>query len=95
MLNLLRERLGTREAEAILLAVQLSAEFILLDDKEARKIAKSLNLRVFGTAGLILLGKKKGYYKQIRPVLERLEQESFRLDKKIISKILKESGELE
>jgi hypothetical protein len=48
------------EAEAIALAVQIQAEKILLDEREARKIAKSLGLKVTGVLGVILHAQNSG-----------------------------------
>ena len=42
------------ELEAIQLAVELNADFVLLDDLLARKKAKLLNVKVIGTLGVFL-----------------------------------------
>ena len=42
------------ESEAISLAAKKKADLILLDDKKARIIAKSMKLKVNGTLGLLL-----------------------------------------
>lgn len=46
-------KLGQGETEAISLAVKLSADFILLDDKAARLGAAKKNLKVIGTLGVL------------------------------------------
>ena len=40
------------EAEAIILALEINADLILLDEREARIIAKKLHLNVTGTLGM-------------------------------------------
>ena len=53
MVEALRRRLGRGESEAIVLAVELAADLVILDDHPARKQAKSLGLNVRGTLGII------------------------------------------
>ena len=43
--------LDTGEAEAIVLARQEQADVVLLDEKEARRVARRLEMRVLGTVG--------------------------------------------
>jgi len=94
VVSLLREKLHKGESEAIALAVELNAELVIIDDKTARNTASYLGLNVIGTAGLILLGKKKGYYKEIKPVVDNLTKKGFRLSNDVMEQILKEAGEL-
>ncbi len=51
-----RDTLG--EAEAIALAVGRRADLVLLDEREARLIARRLGLRVAGALGVMLRAKK-------------------------------------
>ncbi|AKG90784.1 putative nucleic acid-binding protein, contains PIN domain [Geoglobus ahangari] len=94
VVDLLKEKLHTGEAEAIALAVELKADLMIIDDKSARNTASSLGLRVIGTVGLILLGKKRGYYAEIKPVVNNLLKKGFRLSKEVVEQILKDAGEL-
>ncbi len=49
------------ELETIQLALELNADFVLLDDLLARKKAKMLNVQVIGTLGVFLFAARKGY----------------------------------
>jgi len=51
--NSLNQRLGKGESEAIALAIDLEADYIILDDSVARKEALKLGLKVKGTLALI------------------------------------------
>jgi predicted nucleic acid-binding protein len=53
-------RLHLGELEAILLAQELAADYVVLDDLLARRKAQRLGLNVIGTIGLLLLLEKKG-----------------------------------
>ncbi len=67
---------------------------VLLDDKDARKIARSFGLRVTGTLGLLLLARRKGLISQIAPYVEELRRNGFRISEGVVKRVLKEAGEL-
>ncbi len=81
------------EAEAIVLAIESNADLILLDEAEARKIAKSLGLRVTGTIGILLKAKKLGLIKRLKEEIDALRKTGFWISEKLIYKILQEAGE--
>ncbi len=60
MIRVLQRELDRGEAEAIALALQTQAETILLDEREARRTAKLLGLKVTGLPGVILHARKDG-----------------------------------
>ena len=53
LFNGLCSRLGKGEASAIALALEIEADFIILDDNPARKTADELGLFVKGTLGIL------------------------------------------
>jgi len=48
------------EIEAIALAKELHADFLLIDEKAGRKVAQKEGLRIIGVVGLLLLAKQRG-----------------------------------
>lgn len=56
----LKHELGRGEAEAIILAKEINADVLIIDDKIPRNIAKSMGLEIAGTLALIneALGRK-------------------------------------
>jgi predicted nucleic acid-binding protein len=52
-------RLHTRELEAMVLAQETQADYIILDDLLARRKAQRLSLKTIGTIGILLLAHKK------------------------------------
>jgi predicted nucleic acid-binding protein len=58
--DILSKEIERGEAEAIILAKELNADLLLLDEKIPREIAKSLGLKVTGTIGLIYIALKQG-----------------------------------
>jgi uncharacterized protein len=70
----LRDDLDRGEAEAIALALSLHSDLVLLDEKEGRRVAQRLGLRVVGVVGLLIEAKERGLLPAIRPHLRALRQ---------------------
>jgi len=58
--RLLASTLDPGEAEAIALALELSADLILLDERDGRSAAERAGLRVTGVLGVLLRAKNNG-----------------------------------
>jgi uncharacterized protein len=91
--QLLRTSLGSGESEAISLAVEASADRIILDDRPARRQAQALGLPVIGTLGLLLAAKRRGYLPAIKPSVDILVQRGFRIAADLYAQILATAGE--
>ena len=79
--------LGVGEVEAISLAIELSADLILLDDKPARLAAKERNLKLIGTLGVLkLAGENKLIDFEIS--LKNLRKTNFRISKFLLEALL-------
>ena len=82
------------ESEAIALADELKADVVLLDEKDARRIAKQLGLRVLGTIGILVWGKRVGKINNLRQVLDILQNRAmFRISHTLYQQALKSVGE--
>ena len=57
----------------------LSKYQIILDDRQARAVAKSMGLFFIGTVGILVRAKQKGVVSAIKPLLEALESNGFYL----------------
>ena len=76
-------KLGLGECAAIILAEELNAQRLLIDDLEARREAISRNLPVIGTVGVLLLAKKQGRIKSIKEILDALIAQNTRISPKL------------
>lgn len=79
--------LGKGETEAISLAVELSADLILLDDKAARQAAIERKLKVIGTLGVLKLAGKNKLI-DFETALKKLQATNFRASKFLIEALL-------
>lgn len=82
--------LGRGEAEVIQLARDSHADFVVLDDLAARRIADGLGLLVIGTVGVLLLARRAGRIAAVLPLVERLRATGFRLSDDVVDAIREE-----
>ena len=87
--QLLKQTLDRGEAEAIALAIELEADWTLLDEREGRKVAKSLGLNVTGILGILLRAKQLGEIESLQPLIDDLvDKAGFRIAPELLVKIL-------
>ncbi len=90
----LRADLDPGEAEVLVLAHELNADLVLLDETKARLAAEMLGLRFIGTIGVLLLAKRKGKVVALRPLLDDLRAERFYISTKLYEMTLQSVGEM-
>jgi len=93
--SLLRRRLGDGEWEALALAIELRADWIILDDLPARRSAEASGLNVIGTLGTLLAAKRAGLLESVRPELDALVRTAFFLSPQLYDKLLLAAGEID
>jgi len=77
------------EAETIILAEELQADIVLIDEKFARDFAKIRGLTLSGSLGVLLEAKNRGIISQIKPLIEKMLANRRYLSEKIILDLLK------
>jgi predicted nucleic acid-binding protein len=96
LIQLLRRELDAGESEALALAIEVQADWVLLDERDARNIAAMYRLKTTGVVGVLLRAKQEGHIASLRRYLERLEQEAgFWLGASLRRRILELAGEPE
>jgi predicted nucleic acid-binding protein len=90
----LRRELGPGESEAIVLAVELSAELLLIDEKRGRAAARRLGIRITGVLGAMVEAKARGIVPSVRDLIDTLAVATpFRIGASLRREILRSVGE--
>jgi len=79
------------EAEAIALAMQVNAGWVLMDERDGRKAARSMKLKVVGVLGILLKARREGRLRSLKEAMDRLrEKAGFYVREDIYSEIIQE-----
>ena len=82
------------EAQAIVLAIELKADALLIDEKKGRKIAQEYGITITGLLGVLIDAKSENLVHKVKPILDKLIFElGFRISPKLYQDILKMIGE--
>jgi predicted nucleic acid-binding protein len=76
------------EAETIILAKEISADFVIIDEKLGRQYARHFNLALTGTIGILLNAKAQGIITEIAPLLQQLQEKQSWMSNALIKKTL-------
>ena len=85
--------LGRGEIEAMALYKSIRADYLLLDDNRARKVARLNHVRITGSQGVLLMAKHHGLITHVRPYLEQLRATDIRISERLIERTLALAGE--
>lgn len=82
------------EAEALCLCIENNAQLCLLDDRDARIIARLNNIPVSGTLGVLMKAKKMGIIESVKGLMDRLKTDHhYWIDDATYIKVLSLSNE--
>ena len=86
------ERIGPGERQALKLCKQLNADFFIVDDKEARRVARILKVKTLGTCGILIQARRQGLVssEEAEEILNDLVKAGFRIDSILYSRVIKE-----
>lgn len=85
--------LGAGESQVLALALARAGCEAVLDDRQARRCARSLGVQVTGTLGVLLRAKRRELIPAARPLVERLLQNKLYLSSDLAEAALAEVGE--
>ena len=92
--SVLLDELDLGEAETIVLAKEINADWVLMDEKKGRRKLTQLGLQKIGTLGLLLKAKELGLLTAIQPEIKKLTETGFNLSETVIHGVLKQANEL-
>ena len=92
-LEMLALNLDAGEASAIALALENPGSLLIIDERKGRAVARQQGLQLIGTLGILVAAKERGIITAIRPILDILERNGFRVSTALRNGILKRLGE--
>ena len=92
---LVKTPLDTGEKAAIALALSMHdpESSLLIDEVLGRGVAKQYGLRVIGSAGILVVAKRRGVIKKVEPILREWRQMGYWLKESLVAQILRAAGE--
>lgn len=69
-----KAKLHDGEVEVMILAQEIKADLVIIDDNAARKTAIYLSLPLTGTVGVLLRAKAEGLVPKVMPIVDSMEQ---------------------
>ena len=76
-----------------MLAKELVADLLVIDDAATRRVAEAEEQRVVGLPGLLIYAKQRGLVTAVKPLLDEMIASGFFLDNTHYQSILQRAGE--
>lgn len=87
--NVLLDEMDLGEVETIILAGEIRADWVLMDEKKGRRKLSQLNIPKIGTLGILLKAKQIGLIPNLRDEIEKLQKTGFSISQSVVEEILK------
>ena len=91
--DVLLDEMDLGEAETIVLAREMGAEWVLMDEKKGRRKLTQMGINKIGTLGILLKAKQARLLTAIRPEIEKLRQQGFSISHDVMGAVLQQANE--
>lgn len=81
------------ETQAMLLYKEVAADYLLIDDKRGRKVAKINQIKTVGSLGVLLQAKRSGLIPCIAPLIEQIAASPIFMSESLIQTVLELADE--
>ena len=81
------------ETQAMLLSKEVAADYLLIDDKRGRKVAKINEIKTIGSMGVLLQAKRVGLIPCVAPLIEQIAASSVFMSESLVQAVLELAGE--
>lgn len=82
------------EAEAIMLAKELQADTVIIDERAGYRLAQAQGLHVIGTLTVLLIARNQGLILSVKPLLDNMIQQGRWYSQFVYNDFLQKIGEL-
>ena len=89
----LQTRLHGGESEVVVLADELHADLVIMDDSAGRRELAQRGIAFIGTVGVLMAAKQRGLLTALKPELDHLRASGFRLSDRVYRACLAAMGE--
>lgn len=83
------------ETQAMLLYKEIAADYLLIDDKRGRKVAKINQIQTIGSLGVLLQAKRNGLISLVEPLLAQISASAIYMNEDLIKTVLELAGEID
>lgn len=92
-IGMLDRQLDRGEAEVLVLAKEIGAGLLIIDEDAARNSGAAGGYRIIGLVGILVLAKRQNLIPKVKPILDELIEKQFRIDRKVYKQGLQFAGE--
>lgn len=90
----LLDRLDLGESQAIIMGIELSADYLLIDEKEGRLVALEKNINIIGTLGVLIEARSKKLITSVQEEMDKLRHIGFWISDNLYQKIVAEEEKM-